>query len=51
VFEAYDRSENLFDEIDPNNIRAILQIKDSIIEELSDQVRHVRCERLRRQVM
>ena len=42
MFEAYDRSENLFDEIDPNNIRAIVQIKDSTIEELSDQVRQIR---------
>jgi hypothetical protein len=42
MFEAYDRSENLFDEIDPNNIRAIVQIKDSTIEELSDQVRQLR---------
>ncbi len=37
-FEAYDRGEDLLEDVDPNDVVRIVQLKDSIIETLSDEV-------------
>jgi len=37
-FEAYDRGEDLLEDVDPNDVVRIVQLKDSIIVTLCDEV-------------
>ena len=37
--ESYDRGDKRLDDLDPDDVRAVVQIKDAIIDELAEEVR------------
>lgn len=36
--ESYDRGDNRMDDLDPDDVRAVVDMKDAIIDELAEEV-------------